>query len=90
VPRAKTVKQIAILYTTIVHKNNLTSKHIDIVKTKLLSCKHKNDNVYANKRKNERDNTKMHKMPRHNIKKNNGEKRKHLRRNKPSDIQVEL
>ncbi|XBJ23538.1 hypothetical protein VPH35_001661 [Triticum aestivum] len=41
------------------------------------------------KRKSERVYTKMHKMPRHNVKNNNCEKLKHLRRNKPSEIQVE-
>ena len=33
--------------------------------------------------------TKMHKMPRHNAKNNNYVKLKHLRRNVPSEIQVE-
>ena len=55
-PRVKTVKLTAILYTT------LTLKSIDIVKTKLLSHKHKNGNASDNKNKrNERDNIKMHK-----------------------------
>ena len=71
-------------------KSKLVRKNIYIVKTKLLSHKHKNGNVYANKNKrSERANTKMHKMPRHNVKNNNSVKLKHLRRNVPSEIQVE-
>ena len=42
------------------------------------------------KRKSERAYTKLHKMPRHNAKNNNSVKLKHLRRNVPSKIQVEL
>ena len=36
------------------------------------------------KRKNKRDYTKLHKMPRHNAKNDNSVKLKHLRRNVPS------
>ncbi|XBH55572.1 hypothetical protein VPH35_077636 [Triticum aestivum] len=90
VSRVKIVKQTEILYTTTTLKSKLTRKNIDTVKTKLLSCKHKNGNVNANNtRKSVRDNTKMHKMPRHNAKNNNYVKLKHLRRNVPSEIQVE-
>ena len=71
-PRVKTVKLTAILYTT------PTLKSIDIVTTKLLSHKHKNGN--KNKR-SERDNIKMHKTPRRNVKNDNYVKLKHLRRN---------
>ena len=82
-PRVKIVKQTGILYTT------PTLKSIIIVKTKLHSCKHKNGNVSANKNKrSERANTKMHKMPRHNVKNNNYVKLKHLRHNVPFKIQV--
>ena len=77
-PRVKIVKQTAILYTT------PPLKGINIVKTKLHSRKHKNGNAYDNKRKSKRDNTKMHKMPRHNAKNNNYAKLKHSRRNVPS------
>ncbi|XBH62807.1 hypothetical protein VPH35_116927 [Triticum aestivum] len=84
VPRVKTVKLTAILYTT------PTLKSIDIVKTKLPSRKHKNGNANDNKNKrSERDNIKMHKTPRHNAKNNNFVKLKHLRRNVPFEIQVE-
>ena len=83
-PRVKTVKLTAILYTT------PTLKSIDIVTTKLLSHKHKNGNANDNKNKrSERDNIKMHKTPRHNVKNNNYVKLKHLRRNVPFEIQVE-
>ena len=83
-PRVKTVKLTAILYTT------PTLKSIDIVKTKLLSHKHKNGNANDNKNKrSERDNIKMHKMPRHNVKNNNSVKLKHLRRNKLYAMRVE-
>ena len=70
-------------------KSKLAHKNIDTVKTKLLSCKHNNGNINANnKRKSEHDNTKMHKMSWHNVKNNNGEKIKHLRRNVPFEIKV--
>lgn len=83
-PRVKIVKQTAILYTT------PTLKSIDIVKTKLHSRKQKNGNANDNKNKrNERDNIKMHKTPRHNTKNNNFVKLKNLRRNVPFEIQVE-
>ena len=83
-PRVKIVKQTAILYTT------TTLKSTDTVKTKLHSRKHKNDNANDNKNKRSvRDIIKMHKMPRHNDKNKNYVKLKHLRRNKPSEIQVE-
>ncbi|XBI10148.1 hypothetical protein VPH35_137503 [Triticum aestivum] len=89
-PRAKTVKQTVILYTTTTLKSKFARKNIDTVKTKLLSCKHKNGDANTNtKRKSERDNTKMHKMPRRHVKNNNYVKLKHLRRNVPSEIQVE-
>ena len=89
-PHVKVVKQTAILYMTMTLKSKLVRKNIDTVKTKLLLCKHKNDNAYANnKRKSERANTKMHKMTRHNAKNNNYAKLKHLRHNVPSEIQVE-
>ena len=66
-------------------------KRNDIVKTKLLLRKHENDNANAKtKRKSEGDNIKTHKMPRHNVKRNDCQMLKHLRRNKPSKIQVEL
>ena len=82
-PRVKTVKLTAIIYTT------PTLKNIDIVKTELLSHKHKNGNANNNKNKrSERDNIKMHKTPRHNVKNNNYVKLKHLRRNVPFTIQV--
>ena len=82
-PHIKIVKPTAILYTT------PTLKSIDIVKTKLLSHKHKNGNANDNKNKrSERDNIKMHKTPRHNVKNNNYVKLKHLRRNVPFKIQV--
>ena len=84
-PRVKIVKLTTILYTT------PTLKRIDIVKTKLLSHKHKNGNANDNKNKrSERDNIKMHKTPRHNVKNNNYVKLKHLRRNMPFKIQVML
>ena len=60
--RVKILKQTAILYTTMTLKSKLARKNIDTIKTKLLSCKHKNGNVYDNKRKSERVKTKMHKM----------------------------
>ena len=82
-PRIKTVKLTAIHYTT------PTLKSIDIVKTKLLSHKHKNGNANDNKNKrSERDNIKMHKTPRRNVKNNNYVELKHLRRNVPFKIQV--
>ncbi|XBH62693.1 hypothetical protein VPH35_116853 [Triticum aestivum] len=81
-PRVKIVKQTAILYTTTTLKSKLMRKHTDIVKTKLLSRKHKNGNDNANeKRKSECAYTKMHKMPRHNAKNNYYVKLEHLRRN---------
>ena len=74
-PRVKTVKLTAILYTT------PTLKSIDIFITKLLSHKHKNGNANDNKNKrSERDNIKMHKTPRRNVKNDNYVKLKHLRR----------
>ncbi|XBI17725.1 hypothetical protein VPH35_059702 [Triticum aestivum] len=88
VPRVKIVKQIAILYTTTTLKSNFVRRKIDIVKTKLLSRKHKNGNANEKKR-SECNNTKMHKIPRHNTKNNNYVKFKHLRRNVPSEIQIE-
>ena len=82
-PRVKTVKLTAILYTT------PTLKSIDIVTTKLLSHKHKNGNANDNKNKrSERDNIKMHKTPRRTVKNNKYVKLKHLRRNVPFKIQV--
>ena len=82
-PRVKTVKLTAILYTT------PTLKSINIVKTKLLLRKHENGNANAiKKRKSERVYTKMHKMPRHNVKNNNSVTLKHLRRNKLYTIRV--
>ena len=88
--RVKTIKRTAILYTTTTLKSKLARKNIDTVKTKLPSHKHKKGNVYDNnKRKSVRDNTKMHKMSRHNVKNNNYAKLKHLRRNVPSEIQVD-
>ena len=75
-PRVKTVKLTAILYTT------PTLKSIDIFTTKLLSYKHKNGNANDNKNKrSERDNIKIHKTPRCNVKNDNYVKLKHLRRN---------
>ena len=50
--------------------------------------KHKNGNVYANKRKSECVYTKTNKITRHNVKNNNSEKLKHLRRNVHSTTQV--
>ena len=77
-PRAKIIKQTAVRYMKITLKNN------DIVKTKLPLRKHENGNANANtKRKSERAYTNMHKMPKHNVKSNNCEKLKHLRRNNP-------
>ena len=82
-PRVKTVKLTAILYTT------PTLKSIDIVTTKLLSHKHKNGNANDNKNKrSERDNIKMHKTPRRNAKNNNYVKLKHLKCNMPFINQV--
>ena len=82
--RTKIVKQIAALYMTKTLKNN------NIVKTRLLLRKHENGNANSNtKRKSKRAYTKMHKMPKHNVKSNNCEKLKNLRRNKPSENQVE-
>ena len=78
----KTVKKTAILCTTTTLKNKFAHKNIGITKTKLNLRKHKNGNTWDNKRKSERDYTKKHKMPRHNVKNNNYEKLKHLRRNK--------
>ena len=84
VPRAKIVKKTATLYTTTTLKN-------DIVKTKLPLRKHENGNANANtKRKSERAYTKMHKMPKHNVKNNNDVKLKHLRCNVPYENQVEV
>ena len=89
-PRVKIVKQTAILYTTTTLKSKLARKNIDTVKIKLHSREHKNGNANNNKNKrNERDNNKMHKTPRHNVKNNNFVKLKHLRRNVPFEIQVE-
>ena len=83
-PRVKTVKQTAILYTTPILKS------IYNVKPKLHSHKHKNGNANDNKNKrSERDNIRMHKTPRRNVKNDNYVKLKHLRRNMPSEIQVE-
>ena len=65
------------------------SKHIVIVKTKLLLHKHKKANVNIIKRKSERANTKTNKMPRLNVLNNNNVKLKHLRRNVPFNSQVE-
>ena len=82
-PRVKTVKLTAILYTT------PTLKSIDIITTKLLSHKHKNGNANDNKNKrSERDNIKMHKTPRRNVNNDNYVKLKHLRRNVPFMNQV--
>ena len=65
-PRATSIKRASILYAT------LTLKSMDTVKTKLHSRKHKNGNANANKNKRSgRDNIKMHKTPRHNVKNNN-------------------
>ena len=89
-PCVKIVKQIAIPYKTPIIKSNFERKSIGTIKTKLHSCKHKNGNVSANENKrSERANTKMHKMPRHNVKNNNYVKLKHLSRNVPFVIQVE-
>ncbi|XBH62770.1 hypothetical protein VPH35_116906 [Triticum aestivum] len=83
VPRIKIIKPTTILYTT------PTLKSTDIVKTKLHSHSHENGNANDNKNKrNERANTKMHKMPRRNDKNNNSMKLKHLRRNVPFEIEV--
>ena len=83
-PRATIVKQASILYAT------PTLKSTDNAKPKRLLRKHKSGNTNANmKRKRERVYTKKHKMPRHNVKRNNCEMLKHLRRNKPSENQVE-
>ena len=77
-PRETIVKQASILYAT------PTLNSTDTVKTKLPLRKHENGNDNANtKRKRERVYTKKHKMPRQNVKKNNCEMIKHLRRNKP-------
>ena len=82
-PRVKTVKLTAILYTT------PALKSIDIVTTKLLSHKHKNGNTNDNMNKrSERNNIKMHKTPRRNVKNNNYVKLMPLRRNVPFKIQV--
>ena len=88
-PRVKIVKQTTILYTTKTLKRKVECKNIDTVKTKLLSSKHKNGNTNTNEKRGKRDNTKMHKMPWHNVKNNYFMKLKHLRRNKPFEIQVE-
>ena len=80
-PRIKIVKQTAILYMT------TTLKSTNTAKTKLPLCKHENGNDNKNKR-SERDNIKMHKTPRRNVKNNNYVKLKHLRRNVPFKIQV--
>ena len=88
-PHVKIVKQTAILYKTPTLKSKLAHKNIDIVKTRLHSRQHKNANANDNeKKRSERDNTKMHKMPRHNAKNNNYVKLKYLRRNVPFEIQV--
>ena len=69
-PRVKIIKQTATPYTTSTLKRKLVCKNIDIIKTKLLSSKHKNGNDNANeKRKSEHAYTKMHKMPRQNTEK---------------------
>ena len=82
-PRVKIVKQTKILYTT------PTLKSIDNAKPKPHSRKHKNGNADGNKNKrSERDNIKIHKTPRCNVKNNNYVKLKHLRRNVPFKIQV--
>ena len=84
-PRATIVKQASILYTT------PTLKSIDTVKPKLHSRKHMKDNANDNKNKRSmRDNIKMHKTPRRNVKNNNYVKLKHLRRNVTFKIQVVL
>ena len=89
VPRAKTITPTTTRYMTPSLKSKFAHKNIDTVKTKLLSCKHKNGSAYANnKRKSEHANTKMHKMSKHNGKNNNYTKLKHLRRNMPSEIQA--
>ena len=88
-PRANTVKQLAILYTAIIHKSNSMSKHIVIANTKLLLHKLKNDNVNVTKRKSERNNIKMNEKPRLNVFNNNNVKNKLLRRNVPFKNQVE-
>ena len=75
-PRIKIIKPTTILYTT------PTLKSTDIVKTKLHSHSHENGNANDNKNKrSERDNIKMHKTPRRNVKNDNYVKLKHLRRN---------
>ena len=83
--RATIVKQASILYAI------TTLKSTNTAKTKLPLCKHENGNDNATtKSKSECVYTKKHKMPRHNVKSNNCEMLKHLRCNKPSEIQVEL
>ena len=89
-PGAKIIKQTTILYTTTTLKSKLARKNVDTVKIKLHSRKHKNGNANDNKNKrNKRDNIKMHKTPRHNVKNNNYVKLKHLQRNVPFEIRVE-
>ena len=85
----KTVKQLAVLYTTFIHKSNSTSKHIDIINTKFLLHKLKYDNVNVTKRKSECDNIKTNKTSRLNVFNNNNVKHKLLRRNVPFKNQVE-
>ncbi|KAF7089670.1 hypothetical protein CFC21_092582 [Triticum aestivum] len=83
VPRVKIVKLTAILYTHRLSRAPTSSK------PSYICTSTRTANVNANKNKrSERDNTKMHKMPRHNDKNNNSVKLKHLRRNVPFDIQV--
>ena len=82
-PCVKTVKQTAILYTT------PTLKSIGNGKPKMHSHKLKSGNANDSKNKRSvRDNIKIHKMPRHNVKNSNYVKLKHLRRNVPFEIQV--
>ncbi|XP_073363152.1 uncharacterized protein [Aegilops tauschii subsp. strangulata] len=70
----------AIRYTT------PTLKSSDNVKPKRLSRKHKSDNSNDNNNKrSKRDNTKKHKMPRHNGTNKNYVKLEHLKHNKPSE-----
>ena len=74
----------AIRYTT------PTLKSSDNVKPKRHSHKHKSDNGNDNNNKrSKRNNTKKHKMPRHNVMNKNYVKLEHSKHNKPSEIQVE-
>ena len=81
---------IGILYMTRVLKSYSTSKKVDVVKTKLHLSKHKNSNDYANNKKSEHVNTKKNKMSRLNVKYNNAEKLKLLRRNMPYVIPIAM